>query len=111
MFSCPSGRTKVLRYRYWWTSLLVDIVIRALPVECPQDVERLFAHALLLGTLGHHDRPDALDARLELIVDHDVIVLLEHRHFFARDLEPLLDRRVAVFTAPAKPFFEHLVGR
>ncbi len=57
--------------------------------------------------LGEQHGAKALDARVELVVDHHVVVLDKRRDLFPRRPQPALHGRFRVLAAAAQPLLEH----
>ena len=54
-----------------------------------------------------HDRMQVLQCAVEVVVDHDVLILRILVHLSARDLKPSPDLLLAVLTAAAQALLEH----
>src|SRR5512134_713769 len=57
--------------------------------------------------LGPHDRRDLVRAPIDVVVDHDVVVVGDGEHFRARDREPARDRLFGILRPATQPRLEH----
>src|SRR5436309_1462901 len=76
--------------------------------ERSDDAGNRVAHAVQPGALGQNNPTQPVNGDGQLIVDHDVVVLLERSNLFASDVEPAPNRAFRVFASSAEPLLQRL---
>src|SRR5262249_10223900 len=74
----------------------------------PHDSSSFGRHRARARAFGEHDGPQTIDARLERVVDDDVVVFADGADLLARRGEAAPDGRLRILAAAAQPPLEDL---